>query len=270
MFRSTMRVTIKALLAFAALILTTSHALSTKTRGWDARYQDLVAFKEKYGHTSVPQPRTRDFHPDFNELAAFCRNCRMHYQYQKKPSTRHKSFLTPDRIGRLEALGFEFNVQRANWRQRYEELKAFYHEHNHTNVPALYPDNPALAAWVTSQRQKYKTFQSHASSRSSSRERREEWQHQVQLLEAIGFAWQPQQAAWWRRYQELRLFYQQHGHADLTVTNAPSEELLRWYKHQRRLCREYSLAVQIEGEECASVPGLDAKRLQALHEIEVF
>ena len=34
------------------------------------------------------------------------------------------------------------------WQRHYEELKAFYMEHGHCNMPADYEENPKLAKWV--------------------------------------------------------------------------------------------------------------------------
>jgi hypothetical protein len=45
--------------------------------------------------------------------------------------------ITPERIARLEGMGFEWDPQRAQWNQMFEKLKQFKEEIGHCKVPKV-------------------------------------------------------------------------------------------------------------------------------------
>ena len=45
--------------------------------------------------------------------------------------------ITPDRIARLDAVGFEWDPQKAQWDKMFERLKEYYDEMGHCKVPKV-------------------------------------------------------------------------------------------------------------------------------------
>jgi hypothetical protein len=252
-----------------------------RSEKWEGRFRDLMAFKERYGHTNVPQYPTKAIPEDHRVSANFCRNCRTQYNYHHDPDKQHLSFLTDDRIQRLEEIGFCWNTREATWQLRWKELQEFSNIFGHSNVPARWSENKALAAWVATQRQKYRAQQEDASDDDDDADTatwaakkyygKELTQRHIQLLESVGFCWDPHRDHWWMMYDELRDFWQKHNHVKVPRGYAPNPKLPSWIVHQRRYCREYLLAVQIEGTtDGVTVSGLDFERLEALRAIDFF
>jgi hypothetical protein len=252
-----------------------------RSEKWEGRFRDLMAFKEQYGHTNVPQFPTKAVPEDHRVSANFCRNCRTQYNYHHDPDKQHLSFLTDDRIRRLDEIGFCWNTREATWQLRWKELQDFSKHFGHSNVPARWSENTALAAWVATQRQKYRAQQDAAADTDADADTatwatkkyygKELTQRHIQLLESVGFCWDPHRNHWWIMYKELKDFWQQHNHVKVPRGYAPNPKLPSWIVHQRRYCREYALAVQIEGTtDGVTVPGLDYERLEALRAINFF
>ena len=185
---------------------------------WQARWETLLGelheFKAKYGHARVP----RIWEPN-QPLAEWVSHLR-----------RNQKKLSPDWLQRLQAVGFvwqqdKLSEQWQQWQQMYEQLKAFYHEHGHTRVPARYPKNQYLRHWVVNQRileQSGKlSFQ------------------KKHLLDQIPFEWSGQvvqyhKQHWDRMYQRLEQFYQQHGHSKVSTQTGNEKDLGHWVSLQRR------------------------------------
>lgn len=228
---------------------------------WDQRFDDLVAFQKRYGHLNVPQRPTSKIPGDYSRLSNFCRNARSQYRYRMDPDKQHLSFLTEDRIRRLERLGFVWNTHRQSWNQRYKELERFHERHGHCDVPAAWDADPGLGSWVVLQRQKYRAQErSYAGPKMKKLSKT-----QIQLLDDLGFRWNPQQEVWWSLYDELRDFLKEHGHLRATVST--NRRLALWLAHQRRYCREYVVSAQLEGHADVHVSGLDKDRIEALRSI---
>jgi hypothetical protein len=73
-----------------------SHSVS-----WLERWQDLAEFKQVYGHPNVPKN-----YPENNQLAVWVKCQRRQYKVYEAGKS---SNMTPDRIERLNSLGFVFN-----------------------------------------------------------------------------------------------------------------------------------------------------------------
>ena len=121
--------------------------------------------------------------------------------------------LTPDRIQRLEDIGFVWSV-RDDWNKHYEELKLFRKEHGHCNVPARH-SNRRLGVWVSSQRQLYKLFTGVSKSK---RRTNPLTQERIDKLNALNFTWAIRSSSdslhdgWNRRMAELKDFKESYGH----------------------------------------------------------
>lgn len=124
--------------------------------------------------------------------------------------------------GALAALvGFEKREDK--WLKLLEELWEFKREYGHCNVPAIYRTNQALATWVSSQR-----FQNKRSTMPK---------HRYDALEAIGFVWDAQEAAWQEKFSELKRFMQDNQHCNVSKSFA----LGKWISKQRIMRKKMTL-----------------------------
>lgn len=111
------------------------------------------------------------------------------------------------------------------WTEKFNELKAFYLEHNHVNLPARYKENPSLAAWIVRQRLNRNLLSS----------------EQKNALNSIEFIWNPREDLWEANYQKLKRFYKTHGHCNVPVSYKPDPAFGRWVRKQRAVESELSL-----------------------------
>jgi hypothetical protein len=233
---------------------------------WDVHFNQLLSFQNEYGHTCVPQHPPPQVQQKYPHLANFCRNQRNQYKNRLNKETKHLSFLTETRIQRLTSVGFEFDVRQAIWNSKYKELVEFSNEHGHLNVaPKRLPAD--LRKWIRYQRIKYKDPQRYKPLSI----------HQIELLERLNgpstegppddiFAGyeKPKDDVWWNNYDMLQTYKEQNG--DFKTSNS---KLRRWKNSLRRACREYVLAVTIEGGTAdVHVSGLNQERLQALRKLK--
>jgi len=96
-------------------------------------------------------------------------------------SGKNKGKITPERIQRLEDIGFEWDPQRAKWVEMYAKLKEFHAEHGHCKVPKGYNRDTELANWVRNQRLEYTNKLRNKKSRMT--------QERLDLLNELGFTW---------------------------------------------------------------------------------
>ena len=119
---------------------------------WTKMLKRLQAYQREHdGSSNVPQQYQQD-----PRLGTWVMNQRRQYR---------DGSLKKDRCDRLEATGFEWTGNRANYRQTVQEkwarmfkrLQAYQQEHNGShNVPFKYPKDPQLGYWVGNQRRFYK------------------------------------------------------------------------------------------------------------------
>jgi hypothetical protein len=106
---------------------------------WIENYKRLCAFKERFGHFSIP-PK----HPAYQELASWAK----HQRFLNK-----RDRLPPERIAALDELGFIWSGQGARWDKFYQELVRFRAKHGHTRIPTKHRE---LYRWISQQRKALK------------------------------------------------------------------------------------------------------------------
>jgi len=98
-------------------------------KSWNENFEQLKAFKTKYGHTRVPQGG--DWKPLCDWL---CKNKR-----RKNEPFWGLPKLSADQISKLDELGIDWTKttvrKNRSWEKRYEELKAFKQKYGHVRVP---------------------------------------------------------------------------------------------------------------------------------------
>ena len=102
--------------------------------------------------------------------------------------TSYFNTLTPERIQKLEEIGFEWKstikgtAYNHTWETRLQELHDYQQQHGNCNVPKTYKDNKMLGSWVRNQRAQYWTRQKPGKRSPMTNER-------IHQLENIGFQW---------------------------------------------------------------------------------
>lgn len=183
---------------------------------WEDRYQELVSFKEKYGHCNVPFN-----YEEVPKLGAFVNAMRNHKKI---------GLLSRKRITLLERIGFQWAESNTDkWEERYVQLLYFKDEYGHCNVPSNYPDNPQLANWVSQQRQ--------------NRRRGKILPERKKMLDEVGFTWTVDrtESSWNLRYSQLVEFKQQHGHCKVPTHYVDNPQLGKWVSRQRQQRKQEKL-----------------------------
>lgn len=182
---------------------------------WKEMFVELSKFKQEHGHCNVKQK-----YPPNPQLATWVNTQRDQYKEGK---------CLPERVKRLEELGFVWDTNIAAWENMFLELCKFKDKQGHCNVPTGYPENPRLATWVTTQRSDYKD------GRITSQRR--------ERLEKIGFEWNTNESAWEKMYAALIQFKQDIGHCNVPP-KYKNKQLGSWVAHQREAFRQSTLDSQ--------------------------
>ena len=163
---------------------------------WAARLNELTKYKAANGDCNVPYSQ--------GPLGLWVSKQRVNYKNGK---------LSQERLDLLESAGFVWESFEETWMARFDELVDFKNDNGDCNVP--YSQGP-LGMWVHSQRQSYKEGKLS--------------QERVDLLDSIGFSWEPFDEAWTTRFDELVDFKNDHG--DCNVPQGQGS-LGMWVNRQR-------------------------------------
>ena len=173
----------------------------------------LKQFRDVQGHTNVPHQ-----YVTMPSLGSWCYHQRRKY---------HLSTLSDLKILRMEQLGFQWNPGLLKWDAKYRELVHYKERYGHCNVPHN-DQNKALARWVSTQRRDFKKYMAQRESNSNMTNR-------FTALKKIGFIFDPNDAKWRRKFEELKKFRLDHGHCIVPMDNSP---LANWVSQQRRQYRK--------------------------------
>jgi hypothetical protein len=163
-------------------------------------------------------------------LGIWVRNQRREYQRLLNGGNHTKSTLSPQRVHALQRLDFVwYQSHSAAWQEQYEQLKVFYQQRGHSNVP----QNSTLGRWCMNQRTRRSDL---------SPER-------IYLLEELNFQWNVKDAIWYQMLQRFQDYYEQHGRTSISVQDTEQNDLRLWlhlqryYYHRQRLsaCRIQAL-----------------------------
>jgi hypothetical protein len=141
---------------------------------WKAMLERLEAFETDYGHCNV------SWYWSDRKLAYWVSN-------QRTAKTRFdrgdgRPGITPERVQKLEAMGFEWNLADARWKSNLARLYDFKDEHGHCNVPDRWIVDSQLGTWVSKQRT-YKRRLDRGDAKAGITPER------VSQLDKIGFEW---------------------------------------------------------------------------------
>tara|TARA_B110000008_G_scaffold203693_1_gene202355 strand:+ start:178 stop:894 length:717 start_codon:yes stop_codon:yes gene_type:complete len=133
------------------------------TEQWEQGFSELAIYRDANSHCLVPVT--------YKSASGFKLGSWIANQRTKKDQ------LTPDRIQRLNDLGFVWGPHTAKWKQGFSELASYKNANNDFRVPRRYKTASGfkLGSWVNTQRAAYKKGQLTP--------------ERIQRLDELGFVW---------------------------------------------------------------------------------
>jgi len=190
----------------------------TITDQWKQHFKNLVNYKRKYGHCSIPLNYEGE---NNNALGRWVKRQRYNYKLYKQGKT---SSISADHIDLMEEIGFIWDAHGGQWQKMYEELLDYKENHGNCNVPTKYQINRGLATWVNRQRVQHRLLCEHKTS-SMTEER-------LKALNKIGFRWEVRQL---RRRMSGK--GSDDGDEDSRETvpepHSPTNSLATWFNRKR-------------------------------------
>mmetsp|Transcript_62784 Transcript_62784/g.152867 ORF Transcript_62784/g.152867 Transcript_62784/m.152867 type:complete len:487 (+) Transcript_62784:142-1602(+) len=177
---------------------------------WDEMFDRLVEYKERCDDIIVPTN-----YPEDPQLGTWCWRQDGRYMEGK---------LDPEQKAKLDSIGFVFGKvisQEDRWNGMYDRLVEYRKKNNSTLVPQYYEEDPELGSWVKNQRNCFNTNDSRTTPQK------------IERLEAIGFVWNPHEAAWLEMYNRLQEYKHKNGNADVKKRYKKDPKLGRWVSLQR-------------------------------------
>jgi hypothetical protein len=136
---------------------------------------------------------------------------------------RKRGKLSAERITRLDALGFIWDVVEAQWEEGFDRLKTYVGENKHCNIPAKYKcsDGFPLGYWLTTQGQFRKNGKISA--------------ERTARLDTLGIVWRVRDALWEKGFSHLKIFLEREGHCRVPhdFKTEDGYPLGRWVGKQR-------------------------------------
>ncbi len=173
---------------------------------WEKHFEALVSFKKKNGHCRVP----KGHNPSDSELEFY------HWVNRQR---KHKSKLSPERINRLDSIGFSWDPHGELWENGFKSLTLYHKREGSALVPLRHLENGFnLGIWVSSQR----------------KEKGKLSVEKINRLNSLGFVWDPIGDAWEQNFESLKAFHKREGHCRVPSGHEESGlSLGRWVQHQR-------------------------------------
>jgi hypothetical protein len=149
----------------------------TSMKIFDERFNDLMAFKAKYGHCDVSTLG------EDASLGQWCSELRRSYKKIKK-NQNPRMRLSDEQIQRLSDAGFKWSLQRdlKTFDKRLNDLMSFKAKHGHCNVSQCGED-ASLGIWCNKVRVSYKKMQNNQKPTMKLSD------EQIQRLNDAGFKW---------------------------------------------------------------------------------
>lgn len=146
--------------------------------------------------------------------------------YRKNGS--QQSYLTPDRIVQLDAIGMIWDVHDYTWQRNYAAALEYHRKHGSLKMPKGYvtEDGIRLYLWLQNMRAAYRR---HDKAYHLSDE-------QIRLLSELGMVWQNNHdVAWENGYAHAKAYYDNNGNLDVPTSFKSDDDfkLGSWINRQR-------------------------------------
>ena len=149
---------------------------------WEQNFAALQKFRKREGHCLVPQGHKENG----LRLGVWVNGQRT-----------NKNELSPDRLKRLNALGFIWDVIAEQWERGFAALKKFCKREGHCRVTQGHKENGLrLGGWVREQRPRKNRLP----------------RNQLKRLNSLYFSWDPLAEQWEQGFAALQKFYKREGH----------------------------------------------------------
>ena len=142
----------------------------------------------------------------------------------------NKGKLSPERIARLDKLGFSWDPLAEDWEINFSALERFKQRKGHCRVAHRSQNYGSLGTWVMTQR---------ADKDKLSTE-------QIERLNQLGFSWDPRDEVWETMFGALEKFKQREGHARPAKEYQEDGKKLGSWVSRQRLKKDTLSAEQIE------------------------
>ena len=245
---------------------------------WEERFQQLLRFRDKFGHCDVPYDYTEDM-----ALARWV-------TFQRFQEGR-KTLSTVKRA-QLNAVGFSWDLRRDAWDEMCARLEAQVQREGPHLLGASKIGDRRVEKWLEAQRGWYrsgrlrgdraerlerlgivwnllperaamitellefKEANGHCDVPITDGTRLARWvftqrryrrvgklpEAEVAELDRIGFVWDPHDEAWERRFQQLRHFYERFGHSAVPHGWPEDPTLFSWVDRQRQAAKRERLS----------------------------
>lgn len=193
---------------------------STRDLSWQRNYAAAKEYYEQNDDLKIPITYVTD---TGIRLGAWISNLRT---YRKNGSQR--SYLTPDRIAQLDAIGMIWDIHDYTWQRNYAAALEYYRKHGNLDVPKGYvtEDGIKLSLWLQNMKAAYR--------RKDKGYRLSE--EQIQLLSELGIEWGNRyETLWERAYSYAKAYHDSHGNLDVPTSFKTSDgfKLGEWICNQR-------------------------------------
>ena len=190
-----------------------AHSMNPESN-WTARFSELVTYKREHGHCNVSQ---------YDEA-----NRSLGKWVNKQRIAFNNGNLSAERVGKLNELGFVWDLYHAAWMSSYNNLVAYKSEHGDCNVPRNVETNKSLCNWVKKQRTAFNNGKLSV--------------ERVGKLNELGFVWDLYHAAWMSSYNNLVAYKEQHGHCNVSHSDKANKSLYIWVSTQRKVFKRGELS----------------------------
>ena len=187
-------------------------------QSFDKHFNDLMAFKAKYGHCDVSRTRTGDN----AKLGRWCGEMRSSYKKIQNDEMPNMN-LSDEQIQRLNDAEFKWSL-REKFDKRFNDLMAFKAKYGHCDVHRI-GENASLWQWCSELRVSYKKIQNNQKPRIKLSDK------QIQRLNYAGFNWSLRNFD--KRFNDLMTFKAKYGHCDVFQTGENVSLLGRWCSEMR-------------------------------------
>ena len=172
------------------------------------RYRQLLEYKKRFGSCNGIHAAR-----EYKDLAQWCTETR-----------KKRERLPQEKTRKLDAVGFDWEPLETQWRKMYGKLVRYKIKHGNCLVPEQNKKHKQLGTWVHTQRSKRKNMPV----------------EQKEMLDRLGFDWNPIETQWQKNYQELIAFREEFGHCYVPAHSPVYPSLSNWVRHQRYALRKMS------------------------------
>ena len=218
---------------------------------WNDKFNELVEYVQVHGNSLIPQ-----IYPINPQLAKWTHEQRVQYRLllSNNNNNNNKSFMTWERVDRLESIGFIWDVHDYQWEEHVEEFRQFVQQHGHGLVPQSYGK---LGRWVNNVRQEYRKWIIH--SKNNEKTKSQMNNQRFLTLQEEGFIWDVHDYKWQEKCAAVCAFRNLLGR---WPTKKDDPTLAYWIKTQNDL---YNKQQQQQSKTDNVI--LTSKRVQILKQI---